>query len=114
MPNWCSTAYVVEGDAQEVKSLYELMNGLQERKEPSVKKRFRYDMAGVSRGRFGQRLERGKLSGLLDRPRNERRHSEIYDGNGMGALQRDIRLGMSEIPFNPLLLSDRRTGHVHL
>lgn len=36
MPNWCSTAYVVEGDAQEVKSLYELMNGLQERKEPSV------------------------------------------------------------------------------
>ena len=40
MPNWCSTAYVVEGDAQEVKSLYELMNGLQERKEPSVKNGF--------------------------------------------------------------------------
>ncbi|WP_443897971.1 hypothetical protein [Paraprevotella clara] len=40
MPNWCSTAYVVEGDAQEVKSLYELMNGLQERKEPSVENGF--------------------------------------------------------------------------
>ena len=25
MPNWCSTAYVIEGDAQEIKSLYELM-----------------------------------------------------------------------------------------
>ena len=23
MPNWCSTAYVIEGDAQEIKSLYE-------------------------------------------------------------------------------------------
>ena len=40
MPNWCSTAYVIEGDAKEVKSLYELMKGLQERKEPSVKNGF--------------------------------------------------------------------------
>ncbi len=40
MPNWCSTAYVIEGDAQEVKNLYELMKGLQERKEPSVKSGF--------------------------------------------------------------------------
>ncbi len=36
MPNWCSTAYAIEGDAKEVKSLYDLMNGLQEQKEPSV------------------------------------------------------------------------------
>ena len=40
MPNWCSTAYVIEGDAKEVKSLYELMKRLQERKEPSVKNGF--------------------------------------------------------------------------
>lgn len=36
MPNWCSTAYAVEGNAKELKKLYDLMNGLQERKEPSV------------------------------------------------------------------------------
>lgn len=36
MPNWCSTSYVIEGDAKEVKNLYELMADLQERKEPSV------------------------------------------------------------------------------
>lgn len=40
MPNWCSTAYAIEGDAKEVKKLYELMKGLQERKEPSVKNGF--------------------------------------------------------------------------
>ena len=36
MPNWCSTAYAIEGNAKELKKLYDLMNGLQERKEPSV------------------------------------------------------------------------------
>ena len=36
MPNWCSASYAIEGDAKEVKNLYELMKGLQERKEPSV------------------------------------------------------------------------------
>ena len=40
MPNWCSTAYVIEGDAKEVNNLYELMKGLQERKEPSVENGF--------------------------------------------------------------------------
>ncbi len=40
MPNWCSTAYAIEGDAKEVKQLYELMKGLQERKEPSVENGF--------------------------------------------------------------------------
>ena len=37
MPNWCSTAYVIDGDAKEVKQLYELMKGLEERKTPSEK-----------------------------------------------------------------------------
>lgn len=36
MPNWCSTAYAIEGDAKEVKSLYDLMNELQKQKEPFV------------------------------------------------------------------------------
>jgi len=36
MPNWCSASYAIEGDVKEVKNLYELMKGLQERKEPSV------------------------------------------------------------------------------
>ena len=36
MPNWCSTAYVVEGDAQEIKSLYELMKNLEDMEKPSV------------------------------------------------------------------------------
>lgn len=40
MPNWCSTAYVIEGDAKEVKGLYDLMKGLQEREKPSVKNGF--------------------------------------------------------------------------
>ncbi len=40
MPNWCSTAYAIEGDAKEVNELYELMKGLQERKEPSVENGF--------------------------------------------------------------------------
>lgn len=40
MPNWCSTAYVIEGDVQEVKNLYELMKGLEEREKPSVENGF--------------------------------------------------------------------------
>lgn len=36
MPNWCSASYAIEGDAEEVKSLYKLMKRLQEQKEPSV------------------------------------------------------------------------------
>ena len=40
MPNWCSTAYVIEGNAKELKRLYKLMKELQERKEPSVKNGF--------------------------------------------------------------------------
>jgi len=40
MPNWCSTAYVIDGDAKEMKQLYELMKGLEERKTPSVENGF--------------------------------------------------------------------------
>lgn len=40
MPNWCSTAYVIEGNAKEVEKLYKLMKRLQEQKEPSVKNGF--------------------------------------------------------------------------
>lgn len=32
MPNWCSASYAIEGDAEEVKSLYKLMKRLQEQK----------------------------------------------------------------------------------
>lgn len=40
MPNWCSTAYAIDGDAKEVKQLYELMKGLEEREKPSVENGF--------------------------------------------------------------------------
>lgn len=40
MPNWCSSAYAIEGDAKEIKSLYELMKGLEEREKPSIENGF--------------------------------------------------------------------------
>lgn len=40
MPNWCSSAYVIEGDAKEIKSLYELMKRLEDMEKPSVKNGF--------------------------------------------------------------------------
>ncbi|WP_285820305.1 hypothetical protein [Bacteroides acidifaciens] len=40
MPNWCSASYVIEGDAVEVKKLYDLMLRLQQRKTPSIKNGF--------------------------------------------------------------------------
>lgn len=40
MPNWCSTAYAIDGDAKEVEQLYELMKGLEERDSPSVENGF--------------------------------------------------------------------------
>ena len=40
MPNWCSTAYAIEGDAQEIKSLYELMKRLEDMEKPSVENGF--------------------------------------------------------------------------
>lgn len=40
MPNWCSSAYVIEGDAKEIKSLYELMKKLEDMEKPSVENGF--------------------------------------------------------------------------
>ena len=40
MPNWCSSAYALEGDANEIKSLYELMKGLENMEKPSVENGF--------------------------------------------------------------------------
>lgn len=40
MPNWCSTAYAIEGDAQEVKALYELMKELEEKEKPTIENGF--------------------------------------------------------------------------
>ncbi len=40
MPNWCSTAYAIEGNATELKKLYELMKDLEKRQKPSVKNGF--------------------------------------------------------------------------
>ena len=40
MQNWGSSAYAIEGDAKEIKSLYELMKGLKEREKPSIENGF--------------------------------------------------------------------------
>lgn len=40
MANWCLSEYVIEGDAKELKNLYDLMSGLQERKEPTIRNGF--------------------------------------------------------------------------
>lgn len=40
MPNWCSTSYVVTGDKNEVRDLYEKMRSLEEREKPLVKNGF--------------------------------------------------------------------------
>ena len=40
MPNWCSSSYVIEGDAKEIQSLYKLMKKLQDRNSPAVKNDF--------------------------------------------------------------------------
>lgn len=61
MPNWCSSAYVIEGDAKEIKSLYELMKNWKTWKTFSGK-RLRDYMAGMPCGCLGQGLERCKLS----------------------------------------------------
>lgn len=40
MPNWCNTAYAIDGDAKQVKQLYELMKGLEEQDTPTVENGF--------------------------------------------------------------------------
>ena len=58
MPNWCSTAYAIEGNAKELKKLYDLMNGLQERKEPSVPNGFGTAWLGCLVDALGENWER--------------------------------------------------------
>ena len=36
MPNWCSTAYAIEGNANEIQDLYKLMKKLEDMEVPSV------------------------------------------------------------------------------
>ena len=58
MPNWCSTAYAIEGNAKELKKLYDLMNGLQERKEPSVPNGFGTAWLGCLVDALGENWEK--------------------------------------------------------
>lgn len=58
MPNWCSTAYTIEGDAKEVKSLYDLMNELQKQKEPSVPNGFGTAWLGCLVDALGENWEK--------------------------------------------------------
>lgn len=58
MPNWCSTAYAIEGDAKEVKSLHDLMSGLQKQKEPSVPNGFGTAWLGNLVDAFGENWEK--------------------------------------------------------
>ena len=68
MPNWCSTAYAIDGDAKEVKQLYELMKGLEERKTPSVENGFGTTWLGCLVDALGKDWNnvhcRGSWSGL--------------------------------------------------
>lgn len=58
MPNWCSTAYAIEGDANELQSLYELMKKLQERQEPSVPNGFGTTWLGCLVDALGENWEK--------------------------------------------------------
>lgn len=58
MPNWCSTAYAIEGNAKELKKLYDLMNGLQERKEPLVPNGFGTAWLGCLVDALGENWEK--------------------------------------------------------
>ena len=68
MPNWCSTAYVIEGDTQEVKALYELMKGLEEQEKPTVETGFGTTWLGCLVNALGEDWQdvrcRGSWEGL--------------------------------------------------
>lgn len=57
MPNWCCTAYAIEGDAKELQSLYDLMNKLQESKDPSVPNGFGTTWLGCLVDALGEKWE---------------------------------------------------------
>lgn len=58
MPNWCSTAYAIEGNAKELKSLYDLMKKLQEQKEPSIPNGFGSAWLGCLVDALGENWEK--------------------------------------------------------
>lgn len=58
MPNWCSTAYAIEGNAKELNNLYELMKNLQEQKEPSVSNGFGTAWLGCLVDALGENWEK--------------------------------------------------------
>jgi hypothetical protein len=78
MPNWCSTSYVVTGDKNEVRDLYEKMRSLEEREKPLVKNGFGVTWLGNLVTLLGRSWEevscRGEWSGLtVDIDNNELR-----------------------------------------
>lgn len=66
MPNWCNTAYAIEGDAQEVKALYDLMKGLEERKEPSIANDFGTTWLGCLVDALGADWHKASCRGCWD------------------------------------------------
>lgn len=78
MPNWCNTSYVVTGDKNEVRDLYEKMRSLEEREKPLVKNGFGVTWLGNLVTLLGRSWEevscRGEWSGLtVDIDNNELR-----------------------------------------
>lgn len=66
MPNWCSTAYAIEGNAKELNNLYELMKKLQEQKEPSVSNGFGTAWLGCLVNALGENWEKVFCRGTWD------------------------------------------------
>ena len=69
MPNWCSTSYVVTGDKNEVRDLYEKMRSLEEREKPLVENDFGVTWLGNLVTLLGRSWKevycRGEWSGLI-------------------------------------------------
>lgn len=66
MPNWCSTAYAIEGNATELKKLYELMKDLEKRQKPSVKNGFGTTWLGCLVEALGESWEKIYCRGTWD------------------------------------------------
>lgn len=111
MPNWCSTAYVIEGDAQEIKSLYELMKDLQDRKTPAVKNGFGTSWLGCLVDALGKDWDKVSCRGDWANLEMVGETLRFTTETAWGAMQRDIRPRVREIPIAPLLLPDRRAGN---
>ena len=67
MPNWCSTAYAIEGNATELKKLYELMKDLEKRQKPSVKNGFGTTWLGCLVEALGESWEKIYCRGTWER-----------------------------------------------